>query len=372
MKQKKAYDYLIVGAGIYGATLARLLHEDGKKVLVLDKNKFIGGNCATTKIDNITVHKFGPHIFHTSDEAVWAFVNRFCTMKPFINSPKANYNGVLYSLPFNMNTFYEMWGITNPEEAKAKIKEQASEITEVTNLEEQAISLVGRDIYVKLVKNYTEKQWGTDCKNLDPSIIKRLPVRFTFNNNYFNDKYQGIPEEGYSEMIENMLKDIPVVLGVNFLENESDWSKLANRIVYCGSIDEYFDYQLGKLDFRYLQFDHEILDRENFQGNAVINYTSFNEQFTRITEHKHFLNEKSDKTVITKEYSLATQTQFAVPCYPIQNEDNQRLYNAYLKLAAKRKNLFFGGRLGKYKYLDMDDCIIEAKNDFIKLGAYDE
>ena len=360
------YDYLIVGIGLYGAVFAQQAHAAGKKVLVIDKRSHIGGNIYTEKIESINVHKYGAHIFHTNNKTVWEYVNRFAEFNRFTNSPVANYKGALYSMPFNMYTFNKMWGVVTPEEAAAKIAEQRKEITgEPKNLEEQAISLVGRDIYEKLVKGYTEKQWGRDCKDLPAFIIKRLPVRLTFDNNYFNALYQGIPIGGYTKMIENMLEGIKVRLNVDYLENKAELDKLAEKIVYTGPIDAYFDYKLGYLEYRSVRFESEILDIPNFQGNAAVNYTDRETPWTRIIEHKWFEFGKDEqgndlpKTVISREYSSEWKPGDE-PYYPVNDEKNSALYEEYRKLAEQENNVIFGGRLAEYKYYDMDQVIAAA------------
>ena len=351
------YDYLIVGAGLFGSVCAYELNKKGKKVLVIDKKDHIGGNIYTEKIENINVHKYGAHIFHTSKKEIWDYINQFGEFNNFINSPVAVYNNEVYNLPFNMNTFSKMWkDVIKPEDAIKHIEEEKKEITkEPTNLEEQAISLVGRTIYEKLVKGYTEKQWGKECKELPSFIIKRLPVRLTYNNNYFNDVYQGIPKDGYTNIIKNMLKGIEVELGVDYLKNKDKYK--AKNIIYTGPIDEYYDYCLGKLEYRSLKFDTKILDKENYQGNAVVNYTSKDVPYTRIIEHKHFNNDISNKTVITYEYPIINEKE---PYYPINDENNGIIYKKYERFAKTSKNVIFGGRLGTYKYLDMDKTIEQA------------
>ncbi len=360
------YDYIIVGAGLYGAVFAQQAKEAGKKVLIIDKRSNIGGNIYTEKIEGINVHKYGAHIFHTNNKEVWEYVNRFAEFNRFTNSPVANYKGELYSMPFNMYTFNKMWGVVTPEEASAKIEEQRKEITgEPKNLEEQAVSLVGRDIYEKLVKGYTEKQWGRGCKELPAFIIKRLPVRLTFDNNYFNALYQGIPIGGYTKMIGNMLEDIEVQLNTDYLKNKAELDKLADKIVYTGAIDAYFDYKLGYLEYRSVRFDTEILDKPNFQGNAAVNYTDRETLWTRIIEHKWFEFGKDEKgndlpkTVISREYSSEWKPGDE-PYYPVNDEKNTKLYESYKELADKEKNVIFGGRLGEYKYYDMDVTVSEA------------
>lgn len=358
---KKAYDYLIVGAGLYGATFAQIMTERGKRCLVIDKRNHIAGNIYTEKVEDIDVHVYGAHIFHTSDEEVWKYVNRFATFNRYTNSPVANYKGEIYNLPFNMNTFNRMWGVITPDEAKAKIEEQkaARKVDEPTNLEEQAINLVGTDIYEKLVKCYTEKQWGRPCTELPPFIIKRLPVRFTYDNNYFNDLYQGIPTEGYTKMIQRMLEGVEVRLEIDFLENKEHLCSLANTVIYTGTVDSYFDHCFGNLEYRNVRFDTEILDTNNYQGNAVVNYTDSDTPYTRIIEHKHFVFGAQEKTVISREYSVEWKPGDE-PYYPVNNEKNNALYEKYKALADNEKNVIFGGRLGEYRYYDMDKVIMAA------------
>ncbi len=357
----KKFDYLIVGAGLYGAVFAYSLKQAGRSVLVVDKRDHIAGNVYTKSIEDINVHIYGAHIFHTNNKAVWEFVNRFAEFNRFTNAPVANYKGELYSLPFNMYTFNKMWGVVTPEEAQAKIEEQKKEanISEPENLEEQAISLVGTDIYEKLIKGYTEKQWGRPCRELPPSIIKRLPVRFTFDNNYFNALYQGIPVGGYTKMVENMLDGIEVRLNTDYLENKEELDGLAEKIVYTGAIDKYFDYQFGALEYRSVRFENEILDKPNFQGNAAVNYTDSETPWTRIIEHKWFEFGTQPKTVISREYSSEWQVGDE-PYYPVVDEKNNTLYLKYKELAENEKNVIFGGRLGEYKYYDMDQVIASA------------
>ena len=357
------YDYLVVGSGLYGAIFACEANKKGKKVLVIDKRPNIGGNIYTEKIEGINVHKYGAHIFHTNNKKVWEYVNKYATFNRFTNSPVANYKGELFSLPFNMYTFNKMWGVVTPEEAMDKIEEQRKEIKgEPTNLEEQAISLVGRDIYEKLIKGYTEKQWGRDCKDLPSFIIKRLPVRLTFDNNYFNALYQGIPVGGYTKMIENMLDGIEVRLNVDYLENKEELDKLAEKVVYTGPIDAYFDYKLGYLEYRSVRFENELLDKPNFQGNAAVNYTDRETPWTRIIEHKWFEFGKDEegndlpKTYISREYSSEWKPGDE-PYYPVNDEKNSSLYDEYKDLADKEENIIFGGRLGEYKYYDMDATV---------------
>ncbi len=356
----KKYDYLIVGAGLFGAVFAHEATKRGKKCLVIEKRNHTGGNIFCETIEDITVHKYGAHIFHTSNEKVWNYVNSFCEFNNFINTPMANYEGKLYNLPFNMNTFSQIFGVTTPEEAKAIIEEQRSEIKgEPQNLEEQAISLVGREIYTKLVKGYTEKQWGRDCRDLPAFIIKRLPVRYTYDNNYFNDKYQGIPINSYNELIDKLLDGIEVRLGTDFLENKEEYLSLASKCLYTGTIDSYFDFSLGNLDYRSLRFETEVLDIKEFQPVAVVNYNERQIPFTRIIEHKHFEFGEQAKTVITREYP-ADWNIGDEPYYPVNDERNNALYEQYRKLAESEKNIIFGGRLGNYKYYDMDKCIESA------------
>ena len=354
------YDYLIVGSGLYGSICARELTDRGYKVLVVEKRDHIGGNIYTETVEGINVHKYGAHIFHTNNKEVWDYVNRYATFNRYTNSPIANYKGELYSLPFNMYTFNKMWGAVTPEEAKAIIAEQRKEIDhEPQNLEEQAISLVGRDIYEKLIKGYTEKQWGRDCKDLPSFIIKRLPVRFTFDNNYFNDLYQGIPIGGYTKIIEKMLDGIDLELNTDFFEDKEKWLNMADKILFTGMIDQYYDYCFGELEYRGLDFEFETLDMENYQGNAVINYTDRETPFTRIIEHKHFENAESDKTVITREYPKAWE-KGEEAYYPMNDEKNSKLFAKYKELADKEDSVIFGGRLGMYQYFDMWKVIEEA------------
>jgi len=355
------YDYLIVGAGLFGAVFARQAADAGKKVLVIDKRDHIAGNVYTKTVEGINVHIYGAHIFHTNNKDVWDYVNRFAEFNRFTNSPVANYKGKLYSLPFNMYTFHQMWGVVTPEEAAAKIEEQrnAAGITEPKNLEEQAISLVGTDIYETLIKGYTEKQWGRDCRELPAFIIKRLPVRLTFDNNYFNALYQGIPVGGYTPMVEKMLRGIEVRLGVNYLDHKETLDALAKKVIYTGPVDAYFGYRLGHLDYRSLRFETEILDIPNFQGNAAVNYTDRETPWTRIIEHKWFEFGTQPKTVITKEYSAEWQPGDE-PYYPVNDAQNSALYAQYKALAGEERNVLFGGRLGQYKYYDMDTVIAAA------------
>ena len=350
----RKYDYLIVGAGPFGATFAYEANKREKKVLVIDKRDHVGGNMYCENIENINVHKYGAHIFHTSNKKVWDYVNQFCTFNNYINSPIANYKGEIYNLPFNMNTFNKLWGVITPNEAKAKIADQIqkSGITEPKNLEEQAISLVGKDIYEKLIKGYTEKQWGRSASELPAFIIKRLPVRYTYDNNYFNDRYQGIPEGGYNVIFDKLLKGIDVELNVDFFEKKEELLEKANKVVFTGMIDQYFDYKYGVLEYRSLKFEHETLDTENYQGNAVVNYNERKIPFTRIIEHKHFEFGKQPKTVITREYPSEWK-QGDEPYYPVNNDKNAEIFEKYKELADKEENVIFGGRLANYKYYDM-------------------
>ncbi len=360
------YDYLVVGSGLYGAVFAQQVKKAGKSVLVIDKRPNIGGNIYTEKIEGINFHKYGAHIFHTNNKNVWNYITKFATFNRFTNSPIANYKGELYSLPFNMYTFNKMWGVITPSEAAARIEKQKKEIYgEPKNLEEQAISLVGRDIYEKLIKGYTEKQWGRDCKELPAFIIKRLPVRLTFDNNYFNALYQGVPIGGYTKMVENLLNGIEVKLNEDYLIKKEYWNSIAKKIIYTGPIDAYFNYSLGHLEYRSIYFENEILDEPNFQGNAAVNYTDSETPWTRIIEHKWFEFGKDEngndlpKTIISREYS-AEWKPGDEPYYPVNDEKNENIYIEYKKLAEKEKNVIFGGRLGEYKYYDMDMVIASA------------
>ena len=364
------YDYLIVGSGLYGAVFAQQAKAAGKSVLVIDKRNHIAGNVYTEKVEGIDVHKYGAHIFHTNNKEVWDYVNRFVTFNRFTNSPVANYKGQLFSLPFNMYTFNKMWGVVTPDEAAAKIAEQraAAGITEPKNLEEQAISLVGTDIYEKLIKGYTQKQWGRPCTELPSFIIKRLPVRLTFDNNYFNALYQGIPVGGYTQLVEKLLEGIEVRLGVDYLEHKTELDALAEQVVYTGPIDAYFGYKLGALEYRSVRFETELLDIPNFQGNAAVNYTDAETPYTRIIEHKWFTFGKDEqgndlpKTVISREYSSEWHPGDE-PYYPVNDEKNSALYAKYKALAEREKKVIFGGRLGEYKYYDMDNVIQVALDD---------
>ena len=358
-----SYDYLIVGSGLFGAVFAHEATAKGKKCLVIDKRDHIAGNVYTREMEGIQVHQYGAHIFHTNNRTVWEYINQFGEFNRYTNSPVANYHGEIYNLPFNMNTFNRMWGVITPEEARQKIEEQRREagITEPHNLEEQAISLVGIDIYEKLVKGYTEKQWGRPCTELPAFIIKRLPVRLIYDNNYFNALYQGIPIDGYTNLVKKMLTGIEVRLNSDYLKDRSDWNRLAEKIIYTGPIDAYFDYKLGALQYRSVRFETEVLDMENYQGNAVVNYTDRETPFTRIIEHKHFVFGTQPKTVISREYS-AEWKQGDEPYYPVNDERNGKLYEEYRKLADAESNIIFGGRLGEYRYYDMDAVIAAALN----------
>lgn len=369
---KNTYDYLIVGSGLFGATFAYKAHQQGKKCLVIDKRSHLGGNVYCENIEGINVHKYGAHIFHTNNKQVWDFVNSIVEFNRYTNCPVANYKGHLYNLPFNMNTFHQMWGVTNPLDAQTKIEEQKAEAVaklkgkEPTNLEEQALTLVGKDIYEKLIKGYTEKQWGRKCKELPAFIIKRLPVRLVFDNNYFNDKYQGIPIGGYNKLINGLLEGIETRIGVDFFENRKYWENIAKKIVFTGKIDEFYNYQFGKLEYRTVRFEEEIYNIPNYQGNAVINYTEKEIPYTRIIEHKHFEMfgfeiTNCSKTVISKEFSMEWQDGME-PYYPINDERNNNLYLQYKELADKETNVIFGGRLAEYKYYDMAPIIEKVLN----------
>lgn len=365
-----SFDYLIVGSGLYGATFAHLAHKQGKKCLVIDKRPHLGGNIYCENVEGINVHKYGAHIFHTSNKQVWDFVNTIVEFNRYTNSPVANYQGKLYNLPFNMNTFYQMWGIVTPEEAREKIEEQRADalarmreegVVNPRNLEEQALALIGKDIYERLIKGYTEKQWGRKCIDLPAFIIKRLPFRLVFDNNYFNDKYQGIPIGGYNKLIEGLLDGIETRVGCDFFEDRGYWENLAEKIVFAGKIDEYYDYRFGKLEYRTVRFEEEIHDIPNYQGNAVVNYTERDIPYTRVIEHKHFEmfgQEVYDcpKTVITKEFSTEWKEGME-PYYPINDERNNKLYALYKELADKEDRVIFGGRLAEYKYYDMAPII---------------
>ncbi|HIZ05875.1 MAG TPA: UDP-galactopyranose mutase [Candidatus Phocaeicola gallistercoris] len=376
----KRYDYLIVGSGLFGATFAYLVHKEGKKCLVIDKRKHLGGNVYCENVEGINVHKYGAHIFHTSNKKVWDFVNSIVEFNRYTNSPVANYKGRLYNLPFNMNTFYQMWGVVTPEQAHEKIEAQRQEVlammrekgvTEPRNLEEQALTLVGKDIYEKLIKGYTEKQWGRKCTELPSFIIRRLPVRLVYDNNYFNDKYQGIPIGGYNKLVSGLLEGVETKTGVDFFENREYWEGLADRIVFTGKIDEFYDYRFGKLEYRTVRFENEVLDMPNYQGNAVINYTERDVPYTRVIEHKHFemfgqeIYEKP-KTVISREYSVEWKEGME-PYYPVNDERNGDLYMKYKSLADNESKVLFGGRLAEYKYYDMAPVIESAINLFQKM-----
>lgn len=355
------YDYLIVGAGLFGAVFAQRAVSAGKRVLVLEKRSHIAGNIYTEELEGIQVHRYGAHIFHTNDKSVWEYANRFAEFNRYTNSPVANYHGELYSLPFNMYTFNKMWGVVTPQEAEAEIQRQreASGIAEPRNLEEQAISLIGTDLYEKLVRGYTEKQWGRPCTELPAFIIRRLPVRFTYDNNYFNARYQGIPCEGYTALVEKLLAGADILLDTDYLEDRLKWNAVADFTVYTGAIDRYFDYQLGPLQYRSVRFETEVLDIPNYQGNAVINYTDRETPYTRIIEHKHFVFGTQPKTVISREYSAEWQPG-EEPYYPVNDAANSELYEQYRKLAEKEKTICFCGRLGEYRYYDMDVVIGRA------------
>ena len=355
------YDYLIVGAGLFGSVFARLATDGGKKCLVIDRREHIGGNVYTENICGINVHKYGAHIFHTSDDAVWRFVNKYAQFNNYVNSPVARYKDELYNLPFNMNTFTKLWrDVFTPDDAKRRIREQveACSIASPCNLEEQALSLVGEEIYRKLIKGYTEKQWGRDCRDLPAFIIKRLPLRFTFDNNYFNDRYQGVPIGGYTKLVENLLEGIEVRLNTEYKQFVRQFSDF-DKIVFTGAIDEFFDYELGALEYRTVRFETEILDCDNFQGNAVVNYTERDVPYTRIIEHKHFEFGAQPQTVISREYP-SEWSKGIEPYYPVNNDRNGALYARYAELASRRSDVIFGGRLGKYTYYDMDKVIAEA------------
>lgn len=355
------YDYLIVGAGLFGSIFAYEAKKRGKNCLVIDKRPHIGGNIYTKEVEGINVHEYGAHIFHTSNHEVWKYIQQFATFNRYTNSPIARYKDEIYNMPFNMNTFNKLWGVITPEQAKKKIEQQIKEsgITDPKNLEEQAISLVGRDIYEKLVKGYTQKQWGRRCDELPSFIIKRLPVRFTYDNNYFNDLYQGIPIGGYTQIIEKMLEGIDIRLNCNYFSNRKELETIANKIVFTGMIDQYYDYCFGELEYRSLRFETEVLEMENYQGNAVVNYNEYEIPYTRIIEHKHFEYGETRKTVITREYP-ATWKKGDEPYYPMNDEKNNCLYEKYKALADKENKVIFGGRLGMYKYYDMHHIISEA------------
>ena len=355
------YDYLIVGSGLFGSIFAYEAGKKGKQCLVVEKRDHIGGNIYTKEVEGIQVHQYGAHIFHTSNREVWEYVQQFAEFNRYTNSPVANYKGEIYNLPFNMNTFNKLWGVVTPAEAKAKIEEQAAayRTEHPANLEEQALNLVGKDIYEKLIKGYTEKQWGHRATELPPEIIKRLPARYIYDNNYFNDIYQGIPIGGYTAMIEKMLAKAEVRLGVDYLEHKDELDALAEKVVYTGPIDAYYGYQFGELEYRSVSFETEVLDQPNYQGNAVVNYTEYEVPYTRIIEHKHFEFGTQDKTVISREYPAAWK-KGDEPYYPVNNEKNNMLYHSYKELAKEEKKVIFGGRLGTYKYMDMHHVVAEA------------
>lgn len=373
----KHYDYLIVGAGLFGSTFAYMAHKQGKSCLVIDKRPHLGGNLYCENIEGINVHKYGAHIFHTSNKKVWDFVNSIVEFNRYTNSPVANYKGKLYNLPFNMNTFYQMWGVTTPAEATAKIESQRQEavekmradgVSEPRNLEEQALTLIGRDIYERLIKGYTEKQWGRKCTDLPAFIIKRLPVRLVFDNNYFNDTYQGIPIGGYNQLINSLLDGVETKTSVDFFDDRAHWEGVASKIVFTGELDRFYDYKLGHLDFRTVRFETEVLNEANHQGNAVVNYTEASVPYTRIIEHKHFESfgqavYDNPKTVISREYSTEWKPGME-PYYPVNDEKNNRLAEAYRQLAAQEENVIFGGRLAEYKYYDMAPVIEKVMKMF--------
>lgn len=356
------YDYCIVGSGLFGAIFAYEASKKGKKCLVLEKRNHIGGNCYTKEEENIHIHYYGAHIFRTSDKKIWDYMSKFCEFNHFINSPIANYKGEIYNLPFNMNTFSKLWNISTPKEAKEIIEKQKSIIkNEPTNLEEQAISLVGTDVYEKFIKGYTQKQWGKECKALPKSIIRRIPVRFTYDNNYFNDPYQGIPKGGYTRIFQKLLDSCEVYLNTNFLKDKAYYLKNSKKIIFTGTIDSYFDYEFGELEYRSLSFEHEVLNLENYQGVAVMNFTDEKTPYTRIIEHKHFEFGTQAKTIISREYPQAWDKNLE-PYYPINDEKNNALYEKYKAKAKKEQKLIFGGRLGEYRYFDMQDVIASALN----------
>lgn len=353
------YDYLIVGSGLFGSVFAHEANLKGKKCLVLEKRDHIAGNIYTQEIEKVQVHRYGPHIFHTNNRKVWEYINQFGEFNRFTNSPIAKYHGEIYNLPFNMNTFNQMWGVVTPAQAEKKIAEQKIKIDKPNNLEEQAISLVGVDIYEKLIKGYTEKQWGRPCTELPSFIIQRLPVRMTYDNNYFNALYQGIPIDGYTELVKKMLNGVEIYLKCDYLKDRKNWNKMAEKIVYTGPIDAYFNYEFGALQYRSLRFETEVLDMENYQGNAVVNYTDKETPYTRIIEHKHFVFGTQPKTVITREYSMEWKIG-EEPYYPVNDVKNNNLYQKYHQLANKESNVIFGGRLGEYRYYNMDEVIVAA------------
>jgi len=359
------YDYLIIGAGLFGSTFAHQAKKDGKTCLVIDKREHLGGNVYCEKVEDINVHKYGAHIFHTNDKDIWDFVNQFVEFNRYTNSPLANYEGKLYNLPFNMNTFYQLWGTNTPSQAKEVIQKQIDQIniSSPSNLEEQALSLVGSDIYEKFIKGYTEKQWGCSATELPASIIKRIPVRFTFDNNYFNDKYQGIPIGGYNVLIDGLLEGIETKTGVDYFKDKNQLDTIAKQVVFTGRIDQFFDYRYGQLNYRSLKFKHETLDTANYQGNAVVNFTEQSVPYTRILEHKHFEFGKQNKTVITKEYPQDWD-ETKEPYYPINNAQNNEIYNKYKEEAKLHENVIFGGRLAEYKYYDMHQVIASALKSY--------
>lgn len=360
------YDCLVVGAGLFGAVVAREALDRGKSVLVLEKRDHIGGNCYTKNVDGINVHVYGAHIFRTADKSIWRYMERFCEFNNFVNSPIANYHGELYNMPFNMNTFHALWGVTTPDEAHAKIAEQCVPCENPANLEEHILSLAGRDIYEKLVKGYTEKQWGKPCTELPPSIMRRIPLRFIYDNNYFNDPYQGIPKGGYTRVIEKMLEGAEVRTGVDYLQDRDAFDEIADMVVYTGAIDAYFDFCFGELEYRSLRFEHERLDCENYQGVAVMNFTDAETPYTRIIEHKHFEFGSQPTTVISREYPQAWHRGID-PYYPMEDEANRARYEQYAKLAASQDKVKFGGRLGEYRYYDMQDTV---KSALAKCGVW--
>jgi UDP-galactopyranose mutase len=362
------YDYIIVGSGFFGSIFAYELKKRGFSVLVLEKRNHIGGNCYTNKKDDINIHEYGPHIFHTSNEEVWGWINQFTEFNNFTLRPVANFKGEIFSLPFNMWTFNKLWGVVTPEEAKLKIKEQSNGVNNPpSNLEEQAIKLVGSDVYEKLIKGYTEKQWKKECKHLPPEIIKRLPVRFTYDNNYFNDKYQGIPKGGYTPIFEKLLDGIEVRLGVDYLENKKKWDSLGKKIVYTGPIDRYFNYQYGELEYKTTLFKHKKINSKNYQGCVMVNYTDIETKFTRVIEHKHFENDiDSDCSWVTWEYPNDYNPNINEPYYPVNDEKNNKIYESYYRLTKNETNVIFGGRLAEYKYYDMDKVILSALNKIKK------
>ncbi|MDQ6812384.1 MAG: UDP-galactopyranose mutase [Bacteroidota bacterium] len=361
MESKKQYDYLIVGSGLFGSVFAHEAKKRGKRCLIIDKRNHAGGNVYCENVEGINVHKYGAHIFHTNDKFIWDYVNSFVEFNRYTNSPVALYDGKLYNLPFNMNTFYQLWGVKTPQEARDKIQSQIEvlHITEPANLEEQALSLIGPDIYEKLIKGYTEKQWGRAATELPAFIIKRLPVRFTYDNNYFNDKYQGIPIGGYNKLVEGLLADIEVRLDIDYFEAREEWDSLADQIVFTGKIDQFYDYKYGQLEYRSLKFDHEVHDTENFQGNAVVNYTEREVPYTRIIEHKHFEFGTQPKTVVTKEYPQEWTAE-KEPYYPINDSKNTNIFKQYQELADQETKVIFGGRLAEYRYYDMHQIIGSA------------